>query len=76
MASTYNGSTLTVWINGKKAGSRAVSGRTCSNNNPLAIGAKNYPAKGLLEAFWDGQLDEVRIYNRALSATEIAGLRS
>jgi hypothetical protein len=76
VASTYNGSTLTVWINGKKAGSRAVSGRTCSNNNPLAIGAKNYPAKGLLEAFWDGQLDEVRIYNRALSATEIAGLRS
>jgi hypothetical protein len=74
VASTYNGSTLTVWINGKKAGSRAVTGRTCSNNHPLAVGAKNYPAKGLLEAFWDGQLDDVRIYKRALSAAEIAGL--
>ncbi len=74
VASTYDGSTLTVWINGKRAGSRAVTGRTCSNNHPLAIGAKNYPAKGLLEAFWDGQLDDIRIYRRALSATEIAGL--
>lgn len=74
VASTYNGTTLTVWVNGVRAGSRAVSGRTCRNDHPLAIGAKNYPAKGLLEAFWDGQLDDVRIYNRALSAAEIAAL--
>jgi Concanavalin A-like lectin/glucanases superfamily len=75
VASTYNGSTLTVWVNGKNAGSTAVSGRTCSNNNPMAIGAKNYPAKGILEAFWDGRLDDIRLYNRALSVTEINGLR-
>jgi hypothetical protein len=74
VASTYDGATLTIWVNGKKDSSRAVSGRTCNNNHPLAVGAKNYPAKGLLEAFWDGRLDEVRIYNRALSAGEVAGL--
>ncbi|HEX2706057.1 MAG TPA: LamG domain-containing protein [Candidatus Lustribacter sp.] len=74
LAATYNGSTLTVWINGSKSGSMAVTGRTCSNNEPLAIGAKNAPSKGLLEAFWDGQLDDVRIYNRALSAAGIAAL--
>jgi hypothetical protein len=74
VASTYNGSTLTVWINGARAGSRAVTGRTCSNNRPLAVGAKNYPGAGILEAFWDGQLDDIRIYRRALSATEIRGL--
>ena len=73
VASTYNGSTLTVWINGVQAGSMAVSGRTCSNNRPLAVGAKNYPA-GSPEAFWDGQLDDLRIYRRALSAAEIRGL--
>ena len=75
VASTYNGSTLTVWVNGVRAGSSAVTGRTCSNNNPLVVGAKIYPAKGILEAFWDGRLDDVRIYNRALSASEIQGLR-
>jgi hypothetical protein len=74
VAATYNGATLGVWVNGVRVGSRAITGRTCSNNNPLAVGAKNYPAKGLLEAFWDGQLDDVRIYNRALTATEIRGL--
>jgi hypothetical protein len=74
VASTYNGSTLTVWIDGSRAGSMAVTGRTCSNNRPLAVGAKNYPGAGILEAFWDGQLDDIRIYRRALSATEIRGL--
>ena len=74
VASTYNGTRLTVWINGQRAGSRAVTGRTCSNNHPLAIGAKNYPAKGLLEAFWDGRLDDIRVYRRALSASEVRRL--
>lgn len=74
VAATYNGATLGVWVNGVRVGSRAVTGRTCSNNNPLAVGAKNYPAKGLLEAFWDGRLDDIRIYNRALTGTEIRGL--
>ena len=50
-----------------------VTGRTCSNNRPLAVGVKNYPGPAL-EAFWDGQLDDVRIYRRALSAAEIRGL--
>ncbi len=74
LAATYNGSTLTVWIDGKRAGSRAITGRTCANNEPLAVGAKEAPSKGLLEAFWDGRLDDVRVYNRALSAAEIARL--
>ena len=74
VAATYNGSRLTVWIDGQQAGSLAVTGRTCSNNRPLAVGAKNYPAAGLLEAFWDGQLDDVRIYQRALTAAQIRGL--
>jgi hypothetical protein len=74
VASTYNGSALTVWINGSPAGSMAVTGTTCRNNRPLAVGAKNDPAAGLREAFWDGQLDDIRIYRRALSANEIRGL--
>lgn len=73
VASTYDGSTLTVWINGTPAGSRAITGTTCRNNRPLAVGAKNYPV-GAPEAFWDGQLDDVRIYDRALSGAEIKAL--
>jgi hypothetical protein len=53
-----------------------VTGHTCASDDPLAVGAKNNPAKGLLEAFFDGRMDDVRIYDRALSAAEIGQLAS
>jgi hypothetical protein len=74
LAATYNGSQLAIWVNGVKVVSRAISGTTCANNEPLAVGAKNAPAKGLLEAFYDGSMDDVRIYSRALGASAIANL--
>jgi hypothetical protein len=74
VAATYNGANLTTYVGGVRSGSLSVQGNICVNNEPLAIGAKNAPSKGILEAFWDGQLDEVRIYNRALRATRIARL--
>jgi hypothetical protein len=74
VAGTYNGSKLTVWVNGQRAGTKNVTGRTCSNDEPLAVAAKNAPSKGILDAFWDGRLDEVRVYSRALGAAEIAAL--
>ena len=51
-----------------------VTGRTCVSGEPLAVGAKNNPTKGLLEAFFDGRLDDVRIYDRALSKDEVGQL--
>lgn len=74
VAATYNGSRLTVYIDGVAAGSMSITGTTCANDEPLAVGAKNAPAKGILEAFWDGQLDDVRVYNKALTAGQVAAL--
>jgi hypothetical protein len=74
VATTYDGTWLRVYIDGRAAGAKRVSGRTCVSGEPLAVGAKNSPTKGLLEAFWDGRLDEVRVYNRALTLTEIGQL--
>lgn len=74
VASTYDGTWLRVYLNGSAAGAMRVSGRTCVSAEPLAVGAKNNPTKGLLEAFWDGRLDDVRIYNRSLTATEVRQL--
>ena len=76
VAATYDGTWPRVFINGTAAGSTRVTGRTCASGEPLAVGAKNAPAKGLLEAFWDGRLDDVRVYNRALSLSEIGQLAS
>jgi len=74
VTTTYDGTWLRIYIDGRAAGARRVSGRTCVTGEPLAVGAKNNPTKGLLEAFWDGRLDEVRIYDRALTATEVGQL--
>jgi hypothetical protein len=74
VATSYDGSTLTVYVDGVPSASKPVSGRTCISGEPLAVGAKNNPSKGLLEAFWDGRLDEVRVYDRALTPQEIAAL--
>ena len=74
VAATYNGYKLVIYIDGVASGSMKVTGTTCANNQPLAVGAKNAPAKGLLEAFWDGQLDDVKIYDKALTATQISNL--
>jgi hypothetical protein len=74
VAATYDGTWLRIYVDGRAAGAKRVSGRTCVSGEPLAVGAKNNPTKGLLEAFWDGRLDEVRIYDRALTSTEIGQL--
>ncbi|MCW2773675.1 MAG: LamG protein [Nocardioides sp.] len=74
VATTYDGTWLRIYIDGRAAGAKRVSGHTCVSGEPLAVGAKNNPAAGLLEAFWDGRLDEVRVYDRALTATEIGQL--
>ena len=74
VAATYDGSRLSVYVGGVLAASRPVTGRTCVSGEPLAVGAKNNPTKGLLEAFWDGRLDDVRIYDHALTAAEVRTL--
>lgn len=74
VASTYDGTRLRVYLDGNVVGTKTVTGRTCVNAEPLAVGAKDHETKGLLEAFWDGRLDDVRIYNRALTQAEVRQL--
>ena len=65
---TYNGSHLKVYRNGiLDAVPRAVSGAIGVDSRPLNIGRY----LGTSSLFFRGSIDEVRIYNRALSATEI-----
>lgn len=76
VASTYDGHRLRIYINGALDSSLAVTGRTCSNAEPLAIGAKNKTSAGLIEAYFDGRIDDVRVYSKALSAKQISAVRS
>jgi fibronectin type 3 domain-containing protein len=66
VAGTYDGSTARIYVDGVLAASKTYAGNV-GDSNTWRIGAYGSPAGG----FFDGRIDNVRIYDRALSASEI-----
>jgi hydrogenase maturation factor HypE len=66
LAATFNGSTLILYVNGVQVGSRAVSGAILTSTGALRIGGNSVWGE-----FFQGRIDEIRIYNRALTQPEI-----
>ena len=66
LAATYDGAQLRLYVNGVQAGSRAQTGNMVVSTGPLRIGGN-----AVWTEFFSGLIDEVRVYNRALSAAEI-----
>src|SRR5690606_1107624 len=63
LACTYNGTLLRYYINGVLSGSATVGAPT-SDSRPVYIGARSHVSG---TGYFDGAIDDVRIYNRALS---------
>jgi hypothetical protein len=75
IAMEWDGSRLTVFVNGAAAGSTAYNanptyGLSYHGTAPLLVGA---PSAQFASDFL-GQVSDLRIYNRALTATEIANI--
>jgi len=72
LAMTYDGNTQILYVNGIEAGREATGWPITADVTPLTIGA------GLnidtVNENLTGRIDEVRIYSRALSPTEVASL--
>jgi chitodextrinase len=66
LAVTYDGTTLRLYVNGTLVTSTAVSGNITTTNGLLRLGGNS-----IWSEWFSGVMDEVRIYNRALSSTEI-----
>ncbi|AQZ67377.1 hypothetical protein BKM31_43255 [[Actinomadura] parvosata subsp. kistnae] len=66
LAATYDGTTLRLYVNGVLSSQRAAGGPIRTDNGVLRIGGNS-----LWSEYFSGLIDEVRIYNRALKATEI-----
>jgi beta-lactam-binding protein with PASTA domain len=66
LATTYDGANQRLYINGALVATKPQTGSTAVSNQPLRIGGN-----GVWGEFFQGLIDEVRIYNRALSAAEI-----
>jgi hypothetical protein len=66
VAATYDGATARIYVDGLQAASLPFTGNP-GNSNTWRIGAYGATAGG----FFDGLVDDIRIYDRALTAAEI-----
>lgn len=72
IAVTFDGAGWTTWLNGVPAATSGdISGIPSQTTTSLTVGRRNYTG---VESYFDGIIDEVKIYNRALSAAEIKNL--
>jgi hypothetical protein len=67
IAGVYDGTEARIYIDGELDASQPATGQINISSYPLYIG-ENAQATG---RFWNGLVDDVRIYNRALSEKEI-----
>lgn len=73
VAATWDGSVMRVYRDGVLGGETVFSGNISVANNDLYIGVIN-PVPFPIQGFFHGNIDEVRIYNRALSESDIKQL--
>jgi hypothetical protein len=66
LATTWDGTTLRLYVNGEAVSSRTVGGTLATSDDPLRIGGN-----GVWAEWFKGLIDEVRVYDRALGDTEI-----
>lgn len=72
---TFNGDVLTLYVDGASAASKDTSNvPDTSGSFPLRLAADSQYNGGLLSSplFFRGSIDDVRLWNRAISASEIA----
>jgi hypothetical protein len=67
LAATYDGASLRLYVNGTQVASRALTGTIVTSSQPLRIGGN-----AIWGEYFAGRIDEVRVYNRALTTAEIA----
>ncbi len=66
LALTYDGTIMRLYVGGVQRATKTVSGNMFTSTGPLKFGGN-----ALWGEYFAGQMDEIRIYNRALSGSEI-----
>lgn len=76
VASTYDGATMRVYLNGSEVGSVNHVGGIFVTPHPVVIGKNDREPNplGYPTSYLSGLIDDVSIYNRALSASEIQSI--
>ena len=70
LAGVYNGTNILLYRDGVQVASTAVAGNMTTGSGPIGIGARS----SFDQHWFPGQIDDVRIYARAVTPEEIAVL--
>jgi len=70
IACTWDGATSKTYINGEYVGNILTSGTQTQGNDSLRIGRTHLP----LLQYFNGKIDDICLYNRALTQTEITNM--
>jgi len=70
IAATWDGSTMTCYVNGESIGSMPATGSILNSDYPLFVASDE---SHVYEYYW-GSMDDVRIYDRGLNPGEILNL--
>ena len=70
VAGVYDGKKMSLYVDGVLDASQDASGSINMTDVPVLIGAN----AEMPDRFWNGALDDVRVYNYALSGAEVAAL--
>ncbi|MAD52664.1 DUF6701 domain-containing protein [Idiomarina sp. UBA3162] len=71
VAIRYQNGAQTIFINGEVAGTASFTGGVANNNDPLQVGAD----QGALGRYFSGFLDELSVFDQALSERQIRDLQ-
>jgi hypothetical protein len=75
VAITYDGSHLRQYVDGQLLNEKGYASKTLGNTQPLLLGkGYAYPSNEVETFHFNGLLDEVEIFNRALSQAEIQAI--
>ena len=66
LAVTYDGNAVLLYVNGSQVASTPKTGSITTSTNPLTIGSDSFYGQ-----YFQGLIDEVRVYNVALTAAQI-----
>jgi hypothetical protein len=70
VAATYDGSTIRLYLNGTQAASRSYSTAITHSTVTWRVGS-GLNSISNTGYYWTGAIDDVAIYNKALTATQI-----
>jgi hypothetical protein len=76
LVGVYDGSSTRLYVNGQLGFTRLHSGNFAADSTPLIVGGNVNSSNGPLEERFAGRVDNLRIYTRGVSASEVGLLAS